>query len=207
MRITQLLTLPLLAMLLTFGAAQAAEQDFVKPKVGIFRLDWCKVWAGQCGKPAADKFCQTKGFTQSNNFEEAVDIGASTPTIIITSGQQCADPSCDGFTFITCEKPDAPPPPPPGPPPPGPGPGGDTHTYNNPKLGGVRLNVCLRKGVECDGEAAADAYCEAKGWDTSSDFNDTGPLPPFVKSRFIGNGKTCKGSNCRAFSDITCENN
>jgi hypothetical protein len=198
--------LAFVGLFISFASAQAVEQDFVNPKVGIFRLDWCKIWAGQCGKPAADRFCQTKGFVQSNNFEEAVDIGASTPTVVIGTGQQCADPACDGFTFITCEKPDAGPPPPPGPPP-GPGPGGDSRTYNNPKIGGARLNVCIRKGVECDGQAAADAYCDAKGWDSAGDFNDTGPLPPFVKSRFIGNGRTCKGSNCRAFTDITCENN
>ncbi len=194
------------ALFLSLTSAQAAEQDFVKPKIGIFRLDWCKVWAGQCGKPAADKFCQTRGFTQSNNFEEAVDIGASTPTVIITSGQQCADPGCDGFTFITCEKPDAAPPPPPAPPP-GPAPGGgDTHTYYNPKLSGARINLCVKKYVECDGESAADTYCESKGWDGASDYTSTGKLPGYAKSRYIGNGKLCKGSNCNAFSEITCEN-
>lgn len=194
------------ALFLSLTSAQAAEQDFVKPKIGIFRLDWCKVWAGQCGKPAADKFCQTRGFTQSNNFEEAVDIGASTPTVIISSGQQCADPGCDGFTFITCQKPDAAPPPPPAPPP-GPAPGGgDTLTYNKPKLSGARINLCVTKNVECDGESAADTYCESKGWDGASDYTSTGKLPGYAKSRYIGNGKLCKGSNCNAFSEITCEN-
>ncbi len=190
-------------LFLSFTSAQAAEQDFVKPKVGIFRLDWCKVWAGQCGKPAADKFCQTKGFTQSNNFEEAVDIGASTPTIIITTGQQCADPSCDGFTFITCEKPDAAPPPPPGPSPGGGG--GDERTYFKPKIGSYRLNYCETKGSGC-GQDAADAFCDARGYDEASDFVQSSPVPPGVKpSRFIGNNKLCKGPGCYAFNSITCE--
>ncbi len=207
MRITQLLTLPLLALALTFGAAQAAEQDFVKPKIGIFRLDFCRVWAGECGKPAADKFCQTKGFTQSNNFEEAIDIGAATPTVVIGTGQQCAAPTCDGFTFVTCEKPDAPPPgPPPAPPPGGGGSGGIEKTYNKPKLGGYRVNYCETKGIGC-GQDAADAFCDAKGYDDASDFEQSSPVPPGVKpSRFIGNGKICKGSGCYAFNSITCEN-
>lgn len=190
-------------LFLSFTSAQAAEQDFVKPKVGIFRLDWCKVWAGQCGKPAADKFCQTRGFTQSNNFEEAVDIGASTPTVIITSGQQCADPGCDGFTFITCEKPDAAPPPPPGPSPGGGG--GDERTYFKPKIGSYRLNYCETKGSGC-GQDAADAFCDARGYDEASDFVQSSPVPPGVKpSRFIGNNKLCKGPGCYAFNSITCE--
>ena len=199
--------LAFVTLFLSFTSAQAAEQDFVKPKIGIFRLDWCKVWAGQCGKPAADKFCQTKGFTQSNNFEEAVDIGASTPTVVISSGQQCADPVCDGFTFITCEKPDAAPLPPPAPPP-GPAPGGggaDERTYFKPKIGSYRLNYCETKGSGC-GQDAADAFCDARGYDEASDFVQSSPVPPGVKpSRFIGNNKLCKGPGCYAFNSITCE--
>jgi hypothetical protein len=209
MRLKFMVALP--ALMLLAGAAQAVEQDFVKPKVGIFRLDWCKVWGGQCGQPAADKFCQTKGFVHSTNFEEAVDIGAATPTVVIDTGQQCGDPSCDGFTFITCEKPNVvlplPLPLPLPSPPPGSGPGGDdTHTYYNPKIGGARVNICVTKGAECDGQSAADTYCSNKGWDDASDFTSTGKLPSFAKSRYIGNGKYCKGSNCKAFADITCEN-
>jgi hypothetical protein len=204
MRITQILALPLLALALTFGAAQAAEQDFVKPKVGIFRLDWCRIWGAECGKPAADRFCQTKGFTQSNNFEEAVDIGASTPTVVIGTGQQCAAPTCDGFTFVTCEKPDAPPPPP-APPPGGGGSGASEKTYNKPKLGGYRVNYCETKGIGC-GQDAADAFCDAKGYDDAADFEQSSPVPPGAKPpRFIGNGKICKGPGCYAFNSITCE--
>jgi hypothetical protein len=188
-----------------FGVAEAAEQDFVKPKAGIFRVDWCYLWGTQCGKPAADRFCQSKGFTQSNNFEEAIDIGAATPTIVLGTGQQCADPSCDGFTFITCEKPDAPPPPPPPGPAPGTG-GGDSHTYNNPKIGGAKLNFCFRKGVNCDGQRAADAFCDRKGYDQASDFQQSPPLSPLYPTRYIGNGRICKSLVCFGFSSITCEN-
>jgi hypothetical protein len=205
MRIANLLALMWLGLAASLGSAQALEQDFVKPKIGIFRLDWCRVWGAQCGKPAADQYCQSKGFSQSNNFEEAFDIGASTPTVVIGTGQQCADPSCDGFTFITCEKPNAgPPPPPPGPPP---GPGGDTKTYKKPKIGGARLAYCYKKGKGCDGQTAADAYCEAKGWDDAADFNQSSPLTGLVPTRYIGNGKISKDPITFSFSDITCENN
>jgi hypothetical protein len=203
MKLANTLFFALTALILSIGSAHSVEQDFVKPKIGIFRLDWCKVWAGQCGKPAADRFCQTKGFVQSNNFEEAVDIGASTPTVVISSGQQCADASCDGFTFITCEKPDAAPPPPP--PPVGGGSGVDERTYFKPKIGGYRLNYCETKGAGC-GQDAADAFCEDQGFDEASDFVQSARVPPGVKpSRFIGNNRLCKGSGCYAFNSITCE--
>jgi hypothetical protein len=204
MRISQLLTLPFLAISLSIGAANAFEQDFVKPKVGSFRLDWCRVWGTQCGQPAADRYCQTKGFNSSTNFEMAADIGASTPTLVIDTGEQCATPNCDGFTFVTCQKPDAAPPPPPGPPP---SPGGDFKKYKKPKLGGARLNYCLKKGVACDGQTAADAYCEAKGWDGAGDFNQSSPLTTLIPTRYIGNGKISKEAISYSFADITCENN
>jgi hypothetical protein len=203
MKLSSLIGLALFALTLSLGAAQAAEQDFVKPKVGIFRLDWCLVWGAQCGKPAADQFCKTKGFTQSNNSEIANDIGASTPTIVIGTGQQCADPGCDGFTYITCEKPDAAPPPP-SPLPPS---GADSKTYKKPRIGGARLAYCFRKGVGCDGQAAADRYCESKGWDGAADFNQSSPLTTLIPTRYIGNGRIVKDPIAYSYSDITCENN
>ena len=203
-----LVTAGLLGLTMLFGTVQAAEQTFAKPKAGPFMIDWCLQWGALCGKPAADKFCQTKGYVQSNDFVEAVDIGASTPTIVQGTGQVCSDPTCDGFTYLTCVKPDAPPPGPPPLPPPGGGggSGGIEKTYNKPKLGGYRVNYCETKGIGC-GQDAADAFCDAKGYDDASDFEQSSPVPPGVKpSRFIGNGKICKGSGCYAFNSITCEN-
>ena len=186
-----------------FGAAQASEQTFSKPKAGPFMIDWCLQNGTLCGKPAADKFCQTKGFVQSNDFVQAVDIGLATPTIVQGTGQVCSAAFCDGFTYVTCEKPDVPPP---GPPPsPLSGGGADEHEYFKPKLNGYRVNYCETKGVGC-GQDAADSFCDAKGYDDASDFEQSSPIPPGAKkSRFIGNGKLCVGPGCYAFKTITCE--
>lgn len=195
----------LISVGMMFGSAQASEQTFAKPKAGPFQIDWCLQYGSQCGKPAADKFCQTKGFVQSNDFVEAVDIGASTPTLVQGTGQVCNAPTCDGFTYVTCEKPDVPPPPPPGPPPPAPGGGADEHEYFKPKLKGYRVNYCETKGAGC-GQDAADSFCDAKGYDDASDFEQSSPIPAGAKkSRFIGNGKLCLGPGCYAFNSITCE--
>jgi hypothetical protein len=186
-----------------FGAAQASEQTFAKPKAGPFMIDWCLQNGTLCGKPAADKFCQTKGFPQSNDFVQAADIGLTTPTIVQATGQICNSDFCDGFTYVTCVKPDGPPPPPPGG---DPGAGGaDERTYFKPKIGGYRLNYCETKGAGC-GQDAADAFCDAQGYDEATDFVQSARVPPGVKpSRFIGNNRLCKGSGCYAFNSITCE--
>ncbi len=208
MKFARILAFTCLGFVAQFTLAQANEQTFAKPKQGSLRIDYCLVFGGACGKPAADKFCQDKGFAQSIDQVEDVDIGASgIATIVQGSGQICNQPICDGFTYITCQKPDSAPPVPGPLPPPSPGGGGgDMHTYYHPKLGGMRLNLCVSKGSECNGQSAADEYCSNKGFDDASDFTSTGRLPPFAKSRYIGNGKLCKGRNCKAFSDITCEN-
>lgn len=202
----KLVLMGILAFVLFAGSAIAAEQTYAKPKQGALRIDWCYQWGVNCGKPAADKFCQSKGFVQSNDFVEDVDIGAAgLDTVVQGTGQVCHGAFCDGFTYVVCEKPDgAPPPPPPSPPP---GPGGDTHFYKKPKIGGARLNYCFKKGLDCDGQTAADAFCDGKGYDGATDFNQSAPLTVFVPTRYIGNGKISKQSVSFAFSDITCENN
>ena len=85
--------------------------------------------------------------------------------------------------------------------------GADSHTYKKPKIGGARLAYCLKKGKGCDGQTAADAYCEAKGWDDAQDFNQSAPLTKLIPTRYIGNGKICNDPICFSFSDVTCENN
>lgn len=203
----------LFSVVLVVGSisARASEQTFTKPKQGPYRVDWCYQWAAQCGQPAADRFCMSKGFVHANDFVEDVNIGSLTPTIVQASGQVCNGPDCDGFTYITCQKPDLPPPPlplPPGPPP-GPPPGGygggDTQMYFKPKIGGLRLNYCTVNGSGC-GQDAADAYCDMKGYQDASDFTQSPPLPPGIKTRFIGNGKKCYGPVCYGFQSIECEN-
>ena len=211
MRLAGLLSLMVLALGLAFGQAQAAEQTFAKPKQGALRVDWCLHWSVDCGQPAADRFCQSKGYVNSTDFTQAPGIGLAAPTIVQGTGQVCNQAFCAGFDYITCQKPDLPPPPLPLPlpsPPPGPGAGGgggDTQDYYKPRIGGIRLNMCFTKGQGCDGQQAADAFCDKQGYDDAADFQQTS-VPPGKSSRYIGNGKICHGYGCTAFQSITCEN-
>lgn len=66
----------------------------------ITMLDYCRDYGSSCGKPAADAFCMMKGHPAASGFQISDDIGH---TAIISTGNFCDDPTCDGFTKIQCE--------------------------------------------------------------------------------------------------------
>lgn len=76
--------------------------NYYKPMWNGDRLDLCLNWGQGCGKPAADAFCQKKGFAKSNGFTIDHDIGAMTRTRLISTGAVCDMNFCDGFKKITC---------------------------------------------------------------------------------------------------------
>jgi hypothetical protein len=82
-----------------FGEVQEPYK-FIKPAVGTRLVDWCLTWGENCGKPAADYYCQTKGRGKSLNFKIYENVGR---TRILQTKQDCTDPECDGFKYITCE--------------------------------------------------------------------------------------------------------
>jgi hypothetical protein len=213
MRLLQIFSIWFLSLIFSLGVAQAAEQTFAKPKENGVRVDWCLNWGSQCGRPAADRFCQAKGFPQSNDFVEDVDVGSTGISTLVTGTNQiCRGGYCDAFTYITCAGPDAPPPPPRSDPPVRPEPpvrptptDADTETFEKPILRNARLNYCYRKGRGC-GQRAADAFCESQDFDGASDFRQSSPLSPLVRTRFIGSRRICTDLVCFAFASITCEN-
>jgi hypothetical protein len=72
---------------------------YSEPEVDGTRVDWCFGWSKQCGKPAADAFCKLQGHKKATEFEKAVGVG---PTRVLSTGQLCDDPTCDGFKVVTC---------------------------------------------------------------------------------------------------------
>jgi hypothetical protein len=78
---------------------------FEKPAMDIGagvsrRLDWCRTWSDECGKPAADAFCASKGYRRSRQFEAEKGVGE---TVVISSGQWCSGSGCTAFARIVCE--------------------------------------------------------------------------------------------------------
>jgi hypothetical protein len=165
--------------------ASAETTNFNNPMQGPNRLDWCLNWGVGCGADAANAWCAANGYSNAVNFAIANDIGASSPTRLITTGAVCDQGFCDGFQFITCTRPDP------------------TQTFNNPMHGPNRLDWCLNWGVGC-GADAANAWCAAKGFASATDFaiaNDIGASSP---TRLIATGAVCDQGFCDGFQYITC---
>jgi hypothetical protein len=84
---------------ITCVSADVEEVTFKRPKFKGTRLDWCLTWGQNCGKPAADAYCERKGYGHATDFAIAENIGL---TRIISDRQVCNKPECDGFKAITC---------------------------------------------------------------------------------------------------------
>ena len=190
-----------LALCVSTQLVQAANKTFVNPKIGSNRLDWCLNWGSGCGEPAATAWCKSKGYNKSVDSEEDNDIGASSPTRLLSTGAVCDQNYCDGFTFITCATALIPLPPPPLPPPlPPPA---LKQVFFKPKYNGIRLDYCYQGGNGC-GKHAADAWCEDEGFDEAIKFQiaqGIGPLKPTIQ---IGTGQTLIQPLANAFKSITC---
>lgn len=86
------------------GSGATTYKTFKNPKINNLRLDWCRVWASQCRKPAADQFCELKGYDKAISWNQDQNIGLGSTTKVIGTGQICNGPDCDGFKKIRCKK-------------------------------------------------------------------------------------------------------
>lgn len=163
------------------GMAGAAEKTFQHPRQNGNRLDWCYTFQHDCGKPAANAWCQARGYEKSTGFSKAENVGT---TRTVGDGSVCADSNCDSFQKITCFKADS----------------AGKQTYFNPKFKNYRLDWCYGWAKQC-GEPAAEAFCQMKGFGKAAGFKKAPGLPA---TRVIGTGQVCDG-NCDGFSEITCE--
>jgi len=102
-----------------FLGSSEATHMFFNPTYGGYRVDWCLHWGRDCGKPAADRFCQLMGYAGTKSWQVAPDIGNITPTYVLGDGKICNQDLCDGFAFMECSgqyQPPVPQPSPPSPP-------------------------------------------------------------------------------------------
>ncbi len=71
------------------------------PKVNGIALDYCREWARNCGKPAADAWCRANGYKTSVDYAVTSD---TPPTRIISTGKICDKSFCDRIVEIKCIK-------------------------------------------------------------------------------------------------------
>jgi hypothetical protein len=85
---------------------QPVSRLFIKPRIGSYRLDWCLTWGNDCGKPAADKFCNSKNFGTAKSYSIDENIGSkSNPTKTVGGDAAiCDEDFCDGFKSIQCNR-------------------------------------------------------------------------------------------------------
>jgi hypothetical protein len=189
LRNIMLATLAAMAIVGSTGLASAEQKVFDSPRYKSLALDWCKGWAADCGKPAADAWCVKQGYETASGFSRWDDLGE--PTRIISNNQICDQPDCDSFTKITCQKADvyddeddA-----------------DIVKYNKPMAGGRRLDWCLSWATDC-GKPAADFYCKSKGHDKAISFKIASDIG---KTRILKTNEKCTQPDCDGFKSITCE--
>lgn len=195
-----------LALCIFSFAAVAETKTFVSPIFAGYLLDWCVSWGTGCGADAATAWCKTEDFEAATDVRRAADIGAATPTKLISTGEICDKSYCDGFSFITCARVDPPPPEPieittePAPPPvTAPVVEAAEETFENPQFNDIRLNWCFDGKAGC-GKRAADAWCVQREFKSAKNFESIKGIRSTIQ---IGTGKTKKAAG-RAFRRITC---
>jgi hypothetical protein len=78
------------------------QKKFIRPMIDGVRLDWCKSFAEECGKPAADAFCMKMGYEEAKSYG-GPDM-APNRTRCVGSREICNGSYCGGFHWIECEK-------------------------------------------------------------------------------------------------------
>lgn len=71
---------------------------FANPRVGGLPLDWCLNFGTGCGAPAANAYCQSKGYNGAVNYAQRPYVSF---TRTVGTGQTCRN-NCDSFRWIRC---------------------------------------------------------------------------------------------------------
>lgn len=87
-------------LLLSQASAQAREVTIENPTVGGYGLDYCREWTRNCGLPAADAYCQERGYRYAVDFRWREDDQV---TRVINGGQVCDAEFCDRITEVICK--------------------------------------------------------------------------------------------------------
>ena len=91
----------ILTVLCTASSAFATS-TVRNPTMNDRPVDWCLVPTKQCGKPAADRYCQMKSLGRAVSFE---GVRSRQQTFILGTGELCDTrrfDHCDRFSVIVC---------------------------------------------------------------------------------------------------------
>ena len=170
------------------GTATQLRKLFPEPRQGQdgsgnMRVDWCLNWAANCGKPAAEAFCQARDFRQATSFQSQQTGG---PTWVAGDRKICLQPACTALAAITCE--------------------GEAERRSwtiveeipDPTINHLPIATCLHPFRDC-GKPTADSFCRAIGFTHASGFFEA---PGSGSVVHFGDGANCLG--CRALKGVIC---
>jgi hypothetical protein len=92
-------TLASIILFASGATSQGAEFRYTRPIYKNLPLDYCRVWAKECGTPAADAFCKRLGHHRATGFSVRL---ASPPTRVIGDGRECRGAGCNRISEIVC---------------------------------------------------------------------------------------------------------
>jgi hypothetical protein len=173
-----------LALLLCCIAPDAIAAHFDHPTWNGYAVDWCRTFETDCGKPAADLFCQKHGYPASTSFVMNPAVHVETMTIGNNAVCDPRDHRCDSFSSIDCQE-------------------LNIRTFAYPTYNGYRLDWCRTFEGDC-GAPAAQAYCQHLGYPILVSF----AMQPQVnvETMTIGNNAVCdpRDHRCDSFSYVRC---
>jgi hypothetical protein len=78
--------------------AQAQRQTYEHPRVTGYAVDNCLYFGQACGKPAADAFCDRKGYRESEHYR----VAPARPTMVLGEDRVCDEDYCVGLLDVVC---------------------------------------------------------------------------------------------------------
>ncbi len=164
-------------------------QIFDNPRYAGSAVDKCLYSRGdrQCGKPAADRFCELQGYRESISYDLIERAGN---TFLLGSESKCRGSSCDAFRAVACTHRT--------------GSGGGQvpdRLYKTPEHNGSPISECLRQDRDC-GSKAANRFCRDNKHGYAASFRVEGSQQ---RTWLLGDARYCTGKDCKALQYIRCE--
>ncbi len=208
-------TIRLLLFSLVFSVLTSLHAEdtgtFRLPKLDGAYVHYCLSLKQNCGRPAADKFCQLKGFHKTTAYKRFVKAGH---TRVLGTGKVCSGPKCDGFQFIRCvpkgfvyTNPLSPRKPTTQAAPGTSSPGKrvktavSTSRFELPAVNAVPLDWCQSRNTNC-GLSVADKFCRGKGYRYAQSYQMRDKVTRTVNLR---GQQVCRGAQCKSFHYIVCQ--
>lgn len=166
------------------SAPSAMATTYLRPTWNGYAMDWCKTFDVNCGKPAADLFCQLHGYPQASGFVGDPRVNFQTMTIGQNSICDPRTSSCDSFAEIECQD-------------------IAVTTLLYPRYFGFRVDWCREPEANC-GAPAALLYCQKAGYSGM----DSYLIQPQVLAPTLtmGTNTFCdpRSRECASFAFIRC---